>query len=53
MVYFCRFIEELSHIDVPCVGRPFTWFNIACTSMRRLDRFFISNNLIEDWKIIG
>ncbi|CAK8560492.1 unnamed protein product [Lathyrus sativus] len=30
----------------------FTWFNSASTSISRRDRFLLSENLIEDWKIV-
>lgn len=34
------------------MGGPFTWFNSVGTFMRILDRFLISENIIEEWKIV-
>lgn len=47
------FIEDLDYIDVPCMEGHFTWFNSAGTSMSRLDRLLVSDNLIEVWKTVG
>ncbi|KAI5432040.1 hypothetical protein KIW84_035973 [Lathyrus oleraceus] len=43
-------------MDVPCIGGCFTWFNNVGSSIGRLDRFLISDNLNEEWlsfKVLG
>ncbi|CAJ2641817.1 unnamed protein product [Trifolium pratense] len=44
-VPFSRFIEENTLIDLPLIGRKFTWYKGDGFSMSRLDRFLLS----EEW----
>ncbi|PNX63799.1 cysteine-rich receptor-like protein kinase, partial [Trifolium pratense] len=44
-VPFARFIEDNTLIDLPLIGRKFTWFKGDGSSMSRLDRFLLS----EEW----
>ncbi|CAJ2638568.1 unnamed protein product [Trifolium pratense] len=44
-VPFARFIEDNNLIDLPLIGRKFTWFKGDGSSMSRLDRFLLS----EEW----
>ncbi|KAI5441929.1 hypothetical protein KIW84_011114 [Lathyrus oleraceus] len=53
MVEFNDFIEELELIDVPLMGNKFTWFNLSGKAINRLDRFLLSNELVEEWKVDG
>ncbi|XP_050895704.1 uncharacterized protein LOC127102377 [Lathyrus oleraceus] len=53
MTYFYCFIEELNCIDVPRIRGCFTCYNRAGSSMSILDKFFLSENVIADWKIVG
>lgn len=52
MVEFRKFMEDTEIVDLPCVGSRFTWFKGNGTTMSRLDRFFVSNIMIEDWGIL-
>lgn len=53
MVEFNDFIEGLALIDVPLIGKKFTWFNLSGKAMSRLDRFLLSEELVEEWKVDG
>ncbi|CAJ2637850.1 unnamed protein product [Trifolium pratense] len=44
-VPFNRFIEDNTLIDLPLIGRKFTWFKGDGSSMSRLERFLLS----EEW----
>lgn len=41
-IEFSQFCEAMDIIDIPVMGKKFTWFNSDGTSMSRLDRFLIS-----------
>lgn len=45
IVSFCEFIHDCGLIDLPLVGRKYTWYKSDGKGMSRLDRFLIS----EDW----
>ncbi|XP_058754496.1 uncharacterized protein LOC131627673 [Vicia villosa] len=49
---FRKFIEEMDLVDIPCIGGKFTWFKGNGTTMSRLDKFLVSNKMIEDWSIL-
>ncbi|XP_058726479.1 uncharacterized protein LOC131597832 [Vicia villosa] len=53
MEEFNEFIDLLDLIDVPVVGGRFTWSNKEGNVRSRLDRFLLSDGLIDDWKIVG
>ncbi|XP_058759244.1 uncharacterized protein LOC131632513 [Vicia villosa] len=38
-------------VDVPCTGGSNTWFRGNGKAMSRLDRFLLSNKLIEEWNV--
>jgi hypothetical protein len=42
---FGEFLDALEVIDMPLIGRRFTWFHPNGTTMSRLDRVLLSN----DW----
>ncbi|CAJ2638862.1 unnamed protein product, partial [Trifolium pratense] len=44
-VPFSRFIEDNTLVDLPLIGRKFTWYKGDGFSMSRLDRFLLS----EEW----
>ncbi|GJU10022.1 RNA-directed DNA polymerase, eukaryota, reverse transcriptase zinc-binding domain protein [Tanacetum coccineum] len=44
---FNSFIENSSLIDLPLGGRLFTWMNKAGTKLSKLDRFLISEEVVE------
>ncbi|XP_058775012.1 uncharacterized protein LOC131649262 [Vicia villosa] len=50
---FNDFIENLEVVDARAVGKKFTWFSRDRGAMSRLDRFLVSNCLMEVWKIDG
>ncbi|GKB48572.1 RNA-directed DNA polymerase, eukaryota, reverse transcriptase zinc-binding domain protein [Tanacetum coccineum] len=45
--HFNTFIDSTSLIDLPMGGRYFTWMNKAGTKLNKLDRFLISEGIIE------
>jgi hypothetical protein len=47
VVEFDQFLEDLELVDMPLLGRRFTWFHPNGVSMSRLDRILLS----EDWLI--
>lgn len=44
---FKSFIKELNLVDLPCSGNYFSWFSRYGKSMRRIDKFFLFDSLIE------
>lgn len=46
MIDLCEFIDGMKVINVPSVGK-FTWFNANGSVMSRLDRFLLSEGLID------
>jgi hypothetical protein len=46
---FDDFLEELELIDLPLVGRRFTWFHPNGIAMSRLDRILISSSYGDLW----
>ncbi|XP_058760611.1 uncharacterized protein LOC131633951 [Vicia villosa] len=53
MEEFNEFIDMLDLVDVLVVGGRFTWSNKEGNAKSRLDRFLLSDGLIDDWKIVG
>lgn len=49
---FREFLARMEVIDIPCVGGKFTWYKDNGKAMSRIDRFLVSNNLIEVWGVI-
>ncbi|GAU42390.1 hypothetical protein TSUD_296880 [Trifolium subterraneum] len=43
---FSLFIEAMEVIDIPVLGKKFTWFNSNGSTMRRLYRFLLSEGFI-------
>ncbi|CAI8597259.1 unnamed protein product [Vicia faba] len=48
---FNDFVYHLDLVDVPLMGNKFTWFNLEGGACSRLDRFLISWELCDLWKI--
>jgi hypothetical protein len=48
-VPFNRFIDDNNLVDLPLIGRKFTWFKGDGLSMSRLDRFLLSKEWCLDW----
>ncbi|XP_058766091.1 uncharacterized protein LOC131639623 [Vicia villosa] len=51
MSVFNAFIEGMDLVDLPTIGGKFTWFNSNGQAMSRIDRFLLSEDFIEDWKV--
>ena len=45
--HFNSFIDTTGLVDLPIRGRCFTWMNKACTKLSKLDRFLISEDVID------
>ena len=46
---FNCFIDTNCLIDIPCVGKKYTWFKSNGTAKSRLDRFLISEEWLQRW----
>ncbi|XP_058751345.1 uncharacterized protein LOC131624421 [Vicia villosa] len=53
MEEFNDFIDVLEVVDPRAVGKKFTWFSRDGGAMSRLDRFLVSDCLLEAWMIEG
>ncbi|XP_058768344.1 uncharacterized protein LOC131642077 [Vicia villosa] len=53
MQEFDKFICDMDLVDPPAFGNKFTCFSCARDSMSRLDRFILSEGLIDLWGIKG
>lgn len=51
MVEFNYFILDMDPVDVSICGGKFTWHKSNGKSMTRLDKYLISEELLETWKI--
>jgi exonuclease III len=49
MKQFDDFIVDSEAIDLPLIGRRFTWYKAGGVSMSRIDRFLISNEWLSSW----
>lgn len=49
---FKAFIEEWSLVDLPCYGNSFSWFSGDGKFMSRIDKFLLSDSLIERWEVV-
>ncbi|GAU22765.1 hypothetical protein TSUD_129770 [Trifolium subterraneum] len=52
-ILFNRFVEEMELVDVPVLGKKFTWFSADGKSMSRIDRFFMSDGFAAKYDITG
>ncbi|XP_058734029.1 uncharacterized protein LOC131605721 [Vicia villosa] len=50
---FNEFIKDMELVDLPTIGGKFTWFKSNGKAMSRLDRFLLSESLVDDWKVDG
>lgn len=48
---FSSFIQSMGVIDVPLLGKKFSWFNLDGSAMSRIDRFLLTEKLIDEWKV--
>jgi hypothetical protein len=49
MVEFGNFVSVMEMIDMPLLGRQFTWFHANGFTMSRLDRILLSNDWLALW----
>nr|KYP56893.1 hypothetical protein KK1_003144 [Cajanus cajan] len=49
MKCFDEFITEAELVDLPLVGRKYTWYKTDGKCMSRLDRFLVSNAWLSHW----
>lgn len=49
MNMFDDFISEAGLLDLPLIGRKFTWYKADGLAMSRLDRFLISEEWLNTW----
>jgi hypothetical protein len=49
MKAFSDFLGEMHMVDLPCLGRRFTWYHASGRAMSRLDRIFVSMEWIESF----
>ncbi|GLU23474.1 hypothetical protein SLE2022_394740 [Rubroshorea leprosula] len=50
MPEFDEFINECGLVDLPLIGRKFTWYHSNGASMSRLDRFLLSEEWCLNWE---
>lgn len=48
---FCGFIQNMSLVDLPLLGRKFTRVQPNGPTMSRLDRILVSDNWFESWGV--
>ncbi|GKV14958.1 hypothetical protein SLEP1_g25756 [Rubroshorea leprosula] len=49
MKEFEKFMQESGLVDIPLVGRKYTWYHPNGCSMSRLDRFLLSEEWLLNW----
>jgi hypothetical protein len=49
IVEFQAFVDVLEVVDLPVLGRNFTWFHSSGSSMSRIDRALVSSEWISCW----
>jgi hypothetical protein len=49
IVEFNNFIEDLELVDLPLLGRRFTWHQVNGSAMSRIDRVLISDEWASTW----
>ncbi|XP_058763563.1 uncharacterized protein LOC131637014 [Vicia villosa] len=50
---FADFILKSDLVDTPCKGKKFSWYSGDGKSMSRIDRFLLSNVVVNRWEVIG
>lgn len=48
---FDQFIAEMNLVDVPVLGKKFTWWSGDGRARSRLDRFLLFEELISKWQV--
>jgi exonuclease III len=50
---FVGFVESMEVVDLPILGRRFTWFHSSGRAMSRIDRVLVSEEWLEVWRQIS
>ncbi|XP_058746783.1 uncharacterized protein LOC131619733 [Vicia villosa] len=50
---FMEFIDDCDLVDVPCKGKKYSWYRGDGQSESRIDRFLVSEDIINSWGIVG
>ncbi|XP_058783019.1 uncharacterized protein LOC131657664 [Vicia villosa] len=50
---FAEFIVNSDLVDVPSKGKKFSWYSGDGRSMSRIDRFLVSNQVVNKWGVVG
>lgn len=53
MIEFDEFIANAELVDLPLIGRNYTWYRTNGSTMSRLDRFLVSKGWLEKWENSG
>ncbi|WJX18270.1 hypothetical protein P8452_08084 [Trifolium repens] len=53
VVEFQKFVEDLELVDLPILGRRFTWYHPNGRAMNRIDRALISDEWAARWGNVG
>jgi exonuclease III len=53
IISFTQFVEDMEVIDIPVLGKKFTWFSSDGKSMSRIDRFLLSDGFISKFGVSG
>ncbi|KAK2383075.1 hypothetical protein QL285_070564 [Trifolium repens] len=49
IIEFWKFVEDLELLDLPILGRKFTWYQASGRAMSRIDRILISDEWSHKW----
>ncbi|XP_058726860.1 uncharacterized protein LOC131598261 [Vicia villosa] len=50
---FANFKGDSGLVDIPCKGKKFSWYSGDGKPMSRIDRFIVSDTLVNRWSVIG
>ncbi|XP_058764170.1 uncharacterized protein LOC131637587 [Vicia villosa] len=50
---FGKFIEDLDLVDIPCKGKKYSWYSGCGRAMSRIDRFLVSEAVVDRWCLVG
>ncbi|XP_058747124.1 uncharacterized protein LOC131620122 [Vicia villosa] len=53
MEEFAKFIELMEGVDLPVIGKKFTWINSNEKARSRIDRILLSEGIINRWKVVA
>ncbi|PNX58976.1 cysteine-rich receptor-like protein kinase, partial [Trifolium pratense] len=53
IIYFREFVEDMELVDIPVLGKKFSWFSSDGKAMSRLDRFLLSDGFMGKSGISG